>query len=69
MYQKVKDNPELFRDTQNNALINHNTDNYTAAKARKRKSQRDSIELRSLRTEIEELKALIKRLINKDDEQ
>jgi hypothetical protein len=61
---KVKDHPDLRRDTSNNALINHNTDTYYAALARKRRNKRENREINSLRTEVNELKELIKSLIN-----
>jgi hypothetical protein len=67
--QKVRDNPDLVRIPYNGALINTNNDQYYAAIARKRKNTKVNLEVQTLRSEVAELKSLIKDLINRNNEQ
>lgn len=63
-FKKIKDYTGLVRDTSTNAIISTNTDAYYAAQLRKRKSRKESQEIKSLRQEVSELKLMLKTVIN-----
>ena len=65
---KVKDNPDLIRDTESNAIINVNSDIISASKLRKMKSRQQATQLENLKNEVAELKELLLLTINKLNE-
>jgi hypothetical protein len=64
VYKKIKENPSLVRDSRSRAIINTNPDEYLAAKRRKAKARSENRQIRELRDEVNELKEMIKTLIN-----
>lgn len=65
MFKKIKDNPSLVRDSQNRAIINTNPDEYIAAKRRSAKAKQENQQMAQMKSEIAELKELVKTLINR----
>jgi hypothetical protein len=63
---KVKENPDLERDLQSNAILNINQENYIAARAAKKRIL-ENIELRNeitqMKGDINEIKSLLEILI------
>ena len=60
----VKEDPSLVRDGSNNAVINSNANDYFRRLAVKRASDAKQKELEDLKSEVSELKALIKQLLS-----
>ena len=72
-YLKVEGYDSLVRDTGNGAIVNKNKSDYEIymTRLRSRQSQSDQIkdacrEINSLKTEMYEIKSLIKELVNKN---
>jgi hypothetical protein len=70
-YYKIKDNPNLFRDSDSNVIVNTNMKEYNEYIARKNiKNKRfekiDELEsdLKDLKTDIDEIKNLLRRFID-----
>jgi hypothetical protein len=63
---KVKENPDLERDLQSNAILNINQENYIAARAAKKRIL-ENIEIRNeitqMKSDINEIKSLLEILI------
>jgi hypothetical protein len=59
----VKEDPSLQRDGSNNAVINRNTNDYFRRLAVKRATDAKEKELQNLKSEVSELKDLIRHLI------
>lgn len=68
MYTKVKDQPDLVRDSHSGAIINANGDIVAAARMRKRRVLKSNADVSTLRREIDELKQLVQTLINTNNE-
>ena len=71
-YIKVKDHPNLVRDTESRAIVNNNLAAYEAAVARSRAKQKQKDELRdavrdinNLKCEMHEIKNLLLKLVEK----
>ena len=71
-YLKVKDHPNLARDTESRAIVNTNLAAYEAAVARSRAKQKQKDELRdavrdinNLKCEMHEIKNLLLKLVDK----
>ena len=71
-YIPVEDHPDLVRDTTSHAIINRNVDAYEQAKKRAAaaQAQRDEIrdtnrEINHLKSEMHEIKNLLKELVNR----
>ena len=69
----VKDNSQLYRDSESNAIVNKNRTAYELAVKRSREAQkqRDDIrgatrEINHLKCEIREIKNLLLQLVDKD---
>ena len=69
-YVKVKDRPDLIRDTLSNAIINTNSDVVVAA--RMRKQHKNNIvkreEFNKVKDELQDIKNLLQIMINKLNE-
>lgn len=61
---QVKDKKDLVRDMSTNAVINKNKMAYLNAKKRKETIKAKEAETVSLKQEVEELKALVAKLLN-----
>lgn len=61
----VKDNTALERDQETNAILNNDSVGYQAALLRKKYNKKTSEEINELKSEITELKDLVKTLIVK----
>ena len=71
-YIKVKDHPNLVRDSESRAIVNNNLAAYEAAVARSRAKQKQKDELRdavrdinNLKCEMHEIKNLLLKLVEK----
>ncbi len=68
--KKVENNPDLVRDTANQAIINTNTDAYLARRAQikateqKRKlDEQQSLDIDNLKDDVAEIKKMLQKLI------
>ena len=67
MKHQVEGHPNLFKDTDTGVIVNRATtdrERYQIAKQQSRVSQNTEQELSSLREEINEIKSLLKQLVN-----
>jgi esterase/lipase len=67
-YAKVKENPELIRDMDSKAILNTNLTALQAYKKKREKQQeiQSAVEdINNLRQEVNELKTLMQRLLDK----
>jgi|LauGreDrversion4_2_1035121.scaffolds.fasta_scaffold1537052_2 hypothetical protein len=67
-YAKVKENPELIRDMDSKAVLNTNLNALQAYKKKREKQQeiQSAVEdINNLRQEVNELKTLMQRLLDK----
>ena len=64
-YSKIENEDTLIRDNISKAVINTDVDGYNAYMNRKRNSVRQQKEFNDLKTEVTELKDLVKILIDK----
>lgn len=67
-YKKVKNYPNFVRDTKTNAILNTSGDIYYAARAKRKKLSRERKEIELLKKEMLEIKALLKSIINNNNE-
>ena len=68
MKSPVEGHPDLFKDTETGLIINRGSsdrDRYRVAKQQALATKNTEQELSSLREEIDEIKSLLKQLINK----
>jgi len=68
MKTQVEGHPHLFKDTDTGVIVNRASterERYQIAKQQSRTSMNTEQELSSLRGEIDEIKSLLKQLINK----
>ena len=72
-YLKVKDHPNLARDTNSRAVVNTNIAAYEAAvkRARAAQNQRDELrdavrDINNLKCEMHEIKSLLLKLVDKE---
>ena len=72
-YLRVKDHPDLVRDTQSHAVVNTNMAAYRAAVERSRSAQKSKDELRdavrdinNLKSEMHEIKNLLLQMMDKE---
>ena len=68
MKSPVNGHPELYKDTESGVIVNRaqsDRERYQIAKRQARASQNTENELAELRGEIDEIKSLLKQLINK----
>ena len=62
---KVKENPDLVKDTVTQAVINTNTSAFSARRDQLDKLKAKNSEIETMKADIEELKKLIKKLGSK----
>ena len=62
---KVKENPDLVKDTVTQAVINTNTSAFSARRNQLDKLKAKNSEIETMKSDIEELKQLIKKLGSK----
>jgi len=62
---KVKENPDLVKDTVTQAVINTNTSAFSARRDQLEKLKAKDSEIETMKSDIEELKQLIKKLGSK----
>lgn len=67
-YIKVRDNPDLVRDTKSGAILNINEEMILKARERKRKKKQEQEELEKMKSDISDIKNLLHALINKADD-
>ena len=68
MKSPIEGHPNLFKDTDTGVIVNRSSsdrDKYRIAKEQSRKSMNTEQEISSLRDEMDEIKSLLKQLINK----
>ena len=64
-YVQIKDNPKLFRDESSKAIINTDVQAFENYMINKRKKIDEKKEFETLKSDVNELKDLVKTLINK----
>ena len=67
MKQQVDGHPSLYKDTETGVIVNRSTsdrERYRIAKQQSRRTLDTEQELSSLREEINEIKSLLKQLVN-----
>ena len=62
---KVKENPDLVKDTVSQAVINTNTSAFSARRDQLDKLKAKESEIETMKSDIEELKKIIKKLGSK----
>ena len=62
---KVKENPDLVKDTVTQAVINTNTSAFSARRDQLDKLKAKDTEIETIKSDIEELKKIIKKLGSK----
>lgn len=62
---KVKENPDLVKDTATQAVINTNTSAFSARRDQLDKLKAKDTEIETMKSDIEELKKIIKKLGSK----
>jgi Tfp pilus assembly protein PilO len=68
MKQPVEGHPNLYKDSESGVIVNRQNSErarYRLAKEQARANQSNSVELESLRNEMDEIKSLLKQLLNK----
>ena len=63
-YHKVKDNSDLVRDPKNGAILNTNSMDYDKYVAQRQSNKDTAQELADLKSEISEIKSLLKELVS-----
>jgi len=62
---KIKENPDLVKDTATQAVINTNTSAFSARRDQLDKLKAKDTEIETMKSDIEELKKIIKKLGSK----
>ena len=62
---QVEGHKHLYRDEKSGAIINRDTQGYSQYVAIRSKKQTDEEELKRLRSDIDEIKSLLKEVLNK----
>jgi len=68
MKQPVEGHPNLYKDADSGVIVNRESSErqrYRLAKQQAQANQQNSIELENLRDEMDEIKSLLKQLLNK----
>ena len=66
-YVKVEGHSYLMRDGQSGAIINTNTNEMTQARIRKAQQKKQQNEIKELRSELQEMKQLLNKMIEVND--
>ncbi len=61
----VEGHKHLYRDEKSGAIINHDTQEYNRYITLRNKKGEEELELKNLRSDIDEIKALLKEVLNK----
>jgi uncharacterized protein YceH (UPF0502 family) len=64
-YKKIKENPDLVKDTNSGAVINTNTNAFVRRREQMRISAEKDAKLAQLESDVAELKKMIKKLGSK----
>jgi hypothetical protein len=62
---KIEGDPNLARDPNTNAVVNTNNNAYMNYMKKRNKKKEENAEIENLKNEIDEIKSLLKTLINK----
>ena len=68
MKQPVEGHPNLYKDSESGVIVNRETSDrsrYRLARDQARMNQQNSLDLDELRDEMDEIKSLLKQLLNK----
>tara|TARA_B100001063_G_C16713466_1_gene529359 strand:- start:251 stop:457 length:207 start_codon:yes stop_codon:yes gene_type:complete len=68
MKQPVEGHPNLYKDSHSGVIVNRESterSRYRLARDQARANQQNSVELETLRDEIDEIKSLLQQLLNK----
>ena len=68
MKQPVEGHPNLYKDTESGVIVNRETterSRYRLARDQARMNQQNSMDLQELRNEMDEIKSLLKQMLNK----
>tara|TARA_Y100001937_G_scaffold75410_1_gene102446 strand:+ start:466 stop:672 length:207 start_codon:yes stop_codon:yes gene_type:complete len=68
MKQPVEGHPNLYKDTESGVIVNRETTErarYRLARDQARMNQQNSLDLQELRDEMDEIKSLLKQMLNK----
>ena len=66
-YVKVEGHSYLMRDGQSGAIINTNANEMTQARIRKAQQKKQQNEIKELRSELQEMKQLLNKMIEVND--
>lgn len=66
-YVKVEGHSYLMRDGQSGAIINTNVNEMTQARIRKAQQKKQQNEIKELRSELQEMKQLLNKMIEVND--
>ena len=66
MYQKIENSESLIRDKTNSAILETDLDSLQLYRMRREQVKQKDIEIENMKSEINELKSLVKQLINKE---
>ena len=64
---KVKGHPHLYRDKETGAIINHNNTEYQNRLIKIKSTKTQKEDLNKMREDIDELKSLLRQLLEKKD--
>ena len=63
--EKVKDEPNLVRDSFNKAILNTNNEALASYKARRNKERKTESDINNLKEEMQDIKTLMQRILDK----
>ena len=66
MYQKIENSDSLVRDKGNSAVLETDLNSLQLYRMRREQTKQKDIEIENMKSEIHELKSLVKQLINKE---
>ena len=66
MYQKIENNESLVRDKNNSAVLETDLNSLQLYRKRREHANKKDKEIENMKSEISELKSLVKQLINKE---
>lgn len=66
MYQKIENSESLIRDKNNSAILETDLNSLQLYRMRREQTKQKDIEIENMKSEINELKSLVKQLINKE---
>ena len=61
----VQGHKHLYRDENSGAIVNNDSQGYSQYIAMRNKKKHEELELKSLRSDIDEIKSLLKEVLNK----